>query len=114
MALFPLKYKATQCCPGSIAKSVLTIKALAYKGFFPTGNSSLAQTCPCNDFIRGQFKMSLSSPVVVIFLIVSNNLSQSVNFDQIVKFCVHDHVHGGGQRFGELKFYSQITRFHRM
>ena len=58
--------------------------------------------------------MSLSSSVVVIFLIVSNNLSQSVNLDQIVKFCVHDHVHAGGQRFGELKFYSQITRFHRM
>ena len=70
-----LKYKATQCCPGSLAKSVFTIKALACKGFLPTGNSSLAQNCPCNDFSRGQFKISLSSSVVVFFLIVSNNLS---------------------------------------
>ena len=39
-----------------------------------------------------------------LVLVVSNNLSQSVNFDQIVKFCVHDHVHGGRQRFCEMKF----------
>ena len=63
---------------------------------------SLAQTCPCYDFSSGHFKMALSSSVVVIFLEVSNHLSQSVNFDHIVKFGVNDHVHGGGQRFGEL------------
>ena len=53
--------------------------------------------------------MVLSSSVAGFFLVVSNHLSQSVNFDHIVKFGINNHVHGGGQRFGELKFYSQIT-----
>ena len=81
------------------------VYALTRNGFF-SGNSSLAHTWPLRDFSGGDVKIDINSWMVIVCLKVHDNFSQSVYFDQIVEFGVHNRVNNGFQSFSELKFES--------
>ena len=46
--------------------------------------------------------------------IVKQDLSVSINFNDVVKFCIHDHVDGSCKGIGEVNFQPQVALFYTL
>jgi hypothetical protein len=44
--------------------------------------------------------------------VVKQDLSASINFNDVVKFCIHDHVDGSCKGFCEMNLHSQVALFY--
>ena len=46
--------------------------------------------------------------------VVKHDLSVSINFNDVVKFCIHDYVDGSCKGFCEMNLHSQVALFYQL